>query len=779
MTEPPAPPIPITGPRSPSTRDRRPGIAGLDEAELAALMDDLGQPGYRARQVGDATWRSTAGSWDEVTTLGRPLRTALAERVRFDTLAETSIRAAEGGTTDKALHRLSDGRLVESVLMHYPRAADRRERNTLCLSSQAGCAVGCPFCATGELGFERDLEVAEIVDQARYAQRRLATLDRHLTNIVFMGMGEPLLNLDAVLGAAAALTDPARFGLGARHLTVSTSGVVPAIERLARLRPQWTLAISLHAARDPLRDLLVPLNRRWPVAEVVAAAGVYALATGRRVSYEYVMIDGINDTIADADAVVRLLRGSGAHVNCIPMNPVAHTPWQASGPERIRAFADRLRAAGIGVTVRRNRGQEVGAACGQLAAEQAGEPAAPTVARRRELLVAASAAALRGERSAEPAPAGLASTRRDRVAPGRRPGSPATPPERSHLAPAAPATGTMTGGGRALVAASILNADLANLANEVRRAVKAGADRIHLDVMDARFVPNLTFGWATIGALRPVTRTPFDAHLMIAEPGRWLDDFLAAGCDSITVHVEVEEPIEPLLRRIRAAGRAAGLAMRPGTPMAALEPYRDLLDIVMVMTVEPGFGGQGFMREVAAAKIPAARRLLADKPWGGEVHVDGGVNRETAEMIGGLGADVLIAGTALFARGHNPAREVRLMRALADEGFAVELNDGVPPEPRDQVVRFASLPRSLGEPLHDAIEAAGVPVVMLRGDGLVGADGVRDVDLLVPRAAAAWVEERFGARRDELAAAAAAARPPRSTPPPGGAPGDAPGSGPE
>jgi ribulose-phosphate 3-epimerase len=334
------------------------------------------------------------------------------------------------------------------------------------------------------------------------------------------------------------------------------------------------------------------------------------------------------------------------------------------------------------------------------------------------------------------------------------------------------------GDGRALVAASILNADLANLAAEVRRAVKAGADRIHLDVMDARFVPNLTFGWSTIASLRPVTRTPFDAHLMIAEPGRWLDDFLAAGCDSITIHVEVEEPVEPVLRRIRAAGRAAGLALRPGTPMADLEPYRHLLDIVMVMTVEPGFGGQSFLRDVARAKIPAARQLLADKPWGGEVHVDGGVNRENAEAIGGLGADVLIAGTALFTKGRNPAREVRLIRALADEGYAVELNDGVPPEPRDQVVRFASLPRPLGEPLHDAIEAAGVPVVMLRGDGAVGPDGVRDVDLLVPRAAAAWVEERFGARRDDLAAAAATAREagPAEAPQADGR--DAPGPGP-
>jgi ribulose-phosphate 3-epimerase len=314
------------------------------------------------------------------------------------------------------------------------------------------------------------------------------------------------------------------------------------------------------------------------------------------------------------------------------------------------------------------------------------------------------------------------------------------------------------GNGRALVAASILNADLANLAREVRRAVKAGADRIHVDVMDARFVPNLTFGWATIAHLRPVTEAPFDAHLMIAEPGRWLDDFLSAGCDSVTVHVEVEEPIEPLLRRIKAARRAAGLAVRPGTPMEALEPYRHLLDIVMVMTVEPGFGGQAFMREVATRKIPEARRLLADKPWGGEIHVDGGVNRETAELVGGLGADVLIAGTALFAKGRNPGREVRLMRALADEGFAIELNDGVLPAPREQLVLLASLPRVLAEPLRDAMEAAGVPVFMFRARGSAGSDRSPEMDLLVPRVSAAWVEDHFGARRDALLAEAEALR---------------------
>ncbi|OGO54317.1 MAG: 23S rRNA (adenine(2503)-C(2))-methyltransferase [Chloroflexi bacterium RBG_16_72_14] len=388
-------------------RDERPGIGGVTPGELGAWFTERGEPAYRTRQVLDAAWRGREVAFAEILTLPAALRTDLDAAFRFDTVVESEVRITDGGLTEKALHRLSDGLLVESVLMHYPARDGSRERHTLCISSQAGCAVGCPFCATGELGMERDLETAEITDQVRSAARRLAADGRHLTNVVFMGMGEPLLNLDRVLEAIAALNDRQRFGLGARHITVSTSGVVPGIRRLTGLGPQFTLAISLHAARNPLRDVLVPLNRRWPVEEVVAAAREHGQATGRRVTYEVVMIEGINDTDLDADALAVLLHGEHAHVNLIPMNQVAHTPWTGTPIPAVERFATRLHAAGIQTTIRFNRGTEIGAACGQLAAEHAGQPTPIVVRRRRERLVSESAAALRGERSHEPVPAGV------------------------------------------------------------------------------------------------------------------------------------------------------------------------------------------------------------------------------------------------------------------------------------------------------------------------------------------------------------------------------------
>jgi len=314
-------------------------------------------------------------------------------------------------------------------------------------------------------------------------------------------------------------------------------------------------------------------------------------------------------------------------------------------------------------------------------------------------------------------------------------------------------------GGRARVAVSILDADHSNMAHAIRRAEGEGADRFHIDIMDGHFVPNLTFGAKMIAGIRPRTELPLDAHLMISDPLQHVDGFLDAGCDSVTFHVEVEPTqIEPTLRRIRDAGRAPGLAVKPKTPLSALEPYLGLFDIVLVMTVEPGFGGQSFMKEVAAEKILAARDYLIHKPVEGEVHVDGGVNRETAEYVGGLGVDILVVGSVLWIKGRSMGREIRLVRALADEGYQYGLNDGRPPIPRDAMVMFAQLPKHLAWAFMADIEKGGIPVIPLRGTGQFNPDGVRDYDLLVPASVEALVAERHAADRERFLGAAVAWR---------------------
>jgi 23S rRNA (adenine2503-C2)-methyltransferase len=323
--------------------------------ELAALLAEWGEPAYRARQVWDGLYRRRA-PLDDLTDIGRPLRERLAEALPL-ALAPCHTGSADRGETLKWLWAAGDGASVETVLMRYP------DRATVCVSSQAGCAMGCTFCATGQAGFERHLTTGEIVEQVVRAQH---DSPQRVGNVVFMGMGEPLANYDATWAAVVRLHDD--LGISARHLTVSTVGVVPGMRRLAAERLPVTLAVSLHAPDDALRDELVPLNRRYPLDEVLGAARDYLAASGRRLTFEYAMIGGVNDAPAQADALARRLRGfsPAAHVNLIPLNPTPGFGAPASPPRRVMVFAERLRQGGVGATVRRNRGTEIDAACGQL-----------------------------------------------------------------------------------------------------------------------------------------------------------------------------------------------------------------------------------------------------------------------------------------------------------------------------------------------------------------------------------------------------------------------------
>jgi 23S rRNA (adenine2503-C2)-methyltransferase len=368
-----------------------PAISEVEPEMLAAWLAARGEPAYRVAQVLGGAHRPTVTSLDDLTDLPRALRTAVADAFRFSTIAASHVIVADGGMTAKAVHELSDGQRIESVLMRSPGHGAGIGRTTICISSQAGCAVGCPFCATGQAGFGRQLTPGEIVDQVLHWHRepwqalgadwRPGAGQGHY-NIVFMGMGEPLNNASRVFAAIRLLHDPARLGVGARHITVSTSGVVPGIDRMIEELPQVNLAISLHASTDDLRDELVPINRKWPVAEVVAAGRRFAERTHRRVSLEYVLIDGVNDALGQAAALARLAAGWLSHVNLIPLNPTPGSRWSGTSPARVRAFEAALQRAGIRVTVRDTRGREIEAACGQLHAQLRGRriPAAVPVA---------------------------------------------------------------------------------------------------------------------------------------------------------------------------------------------------------------------------------------------------------------------------------------------------------------------------------------------------------------------------------------------------------------
>ncbi|MGQ0607913.1 MAG: 23S rRNA (adenine(2503)-C(2))-methyltransferase RlmN [Chloroflexota bacterium] len=360
--------LPIAGPL--------PAISEIDSTSLAAWLAARGEPAYRVDQVLGGAHRPEASSFDEITDLPAALRDALGRSFRFSTIADSHVIGADGGMTAKAVHELVDGQRIESVLMRYPARGAMSERTTICISSQAGCAVNCPFCATGQAGFGRQLTPGEIVDQVLHWHRppwsALGDGREGHYNIVFMGMGEPLNNADRVFEAVRLLNDPERLGIGARHITVSTSGVVPGMDRMIDELPQVNLAISLHAATDTLRDELVPINRKWPVAAVIAAGRRFAGRTRRRVSLEYVMIDGLNDTDVQADGLIELARGWRSHLNLIPLNPTPGSRWSGTPAAGIDRFVRRLRDGGVSVTVRDTRGREIDAACGQLHAQLSG-----------------------------------------------------------------------------------------------------------------------------------------------------------------------------------------------------------------------------------------------------------------------------------------------------------------------------------------------------------------------------------------------------------------------
>jgi 23S rRNA (adenine2503-C2)-methyltransferase len=359
-------------------------LLNLSPQELADLLKSWGEPAFRAAQIQHWLYHELVDDFEAMTNLPRSLRTRLKESARISTLVPVLEKDSADGLTRKAVFRLHDEQTLETVLMlyadapHSPELAEGEDshaqyaRRTVCISTQVGCPIGCPFCATGQAGYIRNLTVGEIVAQVLYFARerkRAGYTILPLTNIVIMGMGEPLMKFDITWRAIQAITDPERFGLGARRVTVSTSGLIPGIARLAELHSQINLAVSLHAPDDELRDELVPINRRYPIHELMSACREYVRQTHRRITFEYALMDRINDSPSQARATAALLGDLLSHVNLIPLNPTAESPYQRSPYERVQAFERILREAGIPITLRVEKGIEIAAGCGQLRQE--------------------------------------------------------------------------------------------------------------------------------------------------------------------------------------------------------------------------------------------------------------------------------------------------------------------------------------------------------------------------------------------------------------------------
>lgn len=368
----------------PASREARPELRSLPAPALEALVAAFGERPFRARQIFRWLHRKGAATLDEMTDVPRALREALAVRTCLTTLERADEQRSRDGTI-KWTWRARDGKLVESVYM------PETDRRTLCISSQVGCAVGCAFCATGTMGLARNLEPGEIVDQVHRASRRLVELgiaegERPLTNLVFMGMGEPLANYRSVKVAIDLLLCEDGPNFSQRHVTVSTSGVVPMMRRLGEETPV-KLAVSLNATTDAQRDALMPINRRWPLAEVMKACRDFPARNGRRITFEYVLLRDVNDSPEDARRLADLVRGIPAKVNLIPYNEGASLGFAAPAAARVVEFQEALAARNLTAVVRKNRGRDISAACGQLAA--AGGPGDPR--RRRAPLTGAPA----------------------------------------------------------------------------------------------------------------------------------------------------------------------------------------------------------------------------------------------------------------------------------------------------------------------------------------------------------------------------------------------------
>jgi 23S rRNA (adenine2503-C2)-methyltransferase len=343
-------------------------IYDLNLHEIANLLKDWNEPAYRAKQIWQGLYQHFYRSPEQFTNLPKPLREKLAEYLNFSPIRPKLYLDSSDGQTRKTLFELHDGQVIEAVLMRYdPDTFTGRSRRTLCISTQAGCAMGCVFCATGQMGFKRHLSSGEIIAQVMYYARMLKGQDEVVTNIVLMGMGEPFHNYDNTMEAIDRLNDAEGYNFGARRFTISTVGLVPMIRRFADERRQVNLAISLHAADDESRVNMLPVNKKYKIDDVLEACRYYIAQTGRRVTFEWALIHGVNDTPEVAKKLAVKLRGLLCHVNAIPLNPTAGYEGQATDRQRAALFKETLEQAGISCTIRVKRGIDIQAGCGQLA----------------------------------------------------------------------------------------------------------------------------------------------------------------------------------------------------------------------------------------------------------------------------------------------------------------------------------------------------------------------------------------------------------------------------